>query len=202
MAGRRRFDSFATAGTILASSGRSASRGPVGSRPGHLTTHGGTMKIPSSTIIAAVLLLLGLGTPAVSRAFGVSGFGGKIGYVAPEDLDGTLTIGAHVELERPGSRLHLLPNLMYWSSDRVSDLNPNFDLYYHFNAEGLLTPYLGAGLGLHAVSVDDNSDLDLGANIFGGMRFPGPSTHYFIEGRYAATDFPHFALVGGMTFHP
>jgi len=41
------------------------------------------------------------------------------------------------------------PGFIYWASDGLSDVNPNFDLYYHFAPAGRVSPYLGGGAGLH-----------------------------------------------------
>lgn len=139
--------------------------------------------------------------PSTGFAFGLSGVGGKLGYTNPEDLDGTVTVGGHLEFEQSGSQLHLLPNLMYWNSDGMSDLNPNFDVYYHFRSEGHVTPYLGGGLGLHLRGTDGNSDTDLGANVIGGLRIPGAAHHYFVEARYTTSDVSQLGLLGGVTFH-
>jgi hypothetical protein len=140
---------------------------------------------------------------STSHAYGVSGAGGKLGMTNPEDHDQTMMVGGHVELEQSGTRVHLMPNLMYWHVNRTSDVNPNFDAYYHFGAEGTVTPYLGAGLGLNMMnnSATDRSKTDLGANLLGGLRFPGGGNHYFVEGRYTASDVPQVAVLGGVTFH-
>lgn len=137
-------------------------------------------------------------------AFGVSGIGAKAGIVDPESgIDITLQVGGFVELEQPGSRVHLLPSVFYWSSDNFSDVNPTFDVYYHFRPEGQVTPYVGGGLGVHFVHVDgiDESETDLGADLIGGVRFPGERMHFFLEGRYAATDISQVSALGGVTFH-
>jgi hypothetical protein len=155
-------------------------------------------------LVAGALCILSLTTVnAHADTWGMSGFGGKIGYASPEDLDGTVQFGAHIEFESPGNRFHILPSVLYWSEDRFSDFNPNLDVYYHFNPEGFVTPYLGAGLGMHLVGDDitDDSETDVGANIFGGLRIPASSSHYFVEGRYSASDISQFSILGGITLH-
>lgn len=158
-------------------------------------------------VVAFLCVCIGIGAtfarPTPANAFGMTGFGGKLGYVSPEDVDGTFTIGAHLELEQPGTRFHLVPGLMYWKSNNITDLAANADLYYHFSPEGVMTPYVGAGLGLNFFSNDSSNDTStkLGANLFGGIRIPASNMHYFLEGRYTASELSQFALLGGITFH-
>jgi hypothetical protein len=148
----------------------------------------------------AALIAATAAAPAAAQSFGFGGYGGKLGWVMPEGLDGTLAVGGHLEFERPGSRWHVQPSLHYWNENGFSNLNPNLDLYYHFNAERLMTPYVGGGVGLHVLAGDGGSDSDLGANLFGGLRFPGPATHFMLEGRFSVTDVSQFGILGGITF--
>ena len=162
------------------------------------------MRITFLSALLACMCLVGiLATPPPASAFNLTGFGGKLGYMTPENLDGTLAIGAHLEFEQHGTRVHLLPNLMYWKAGNLSDLSVNADLYYHFVGEGQVTPYVGAGIGANFFSDDrsNQSDTKLGLNVIGGFRIPAPALHYFLEGRYTASDFSQFALLGGITFH-
>ena len=156
-----------------------------------------------SSFLACICTVGILATPPPASAFGLTGFGGKLGYMSAENLDGTMAVGAHMEFEQHGTRVHLLPNLMYWKTGDVSDLSVNADLYYHFVGEGQITPYVGAGLGANFFSDDrlDQSDTKLGLNLLGGLRIPAPALHYFIEGRYTASDISQFGILGGITLH-
>ncbi len=151
----------------------------------------------------AAVLLVAAALPRSARALGYSGIGGKLGFADSENLDGTAALGVHAELARIGTRVHLLPNVMYWKVNGVRDVSPSLDLYYHFNPEGRVTPYVGGGLGLNFVHRErrDRSSTDLGMNLAAGMRFPGAASHYFFEGRYTASDINQFAVLGGVTFH-
>jgi hypothetical protein len=154
--------------------------------------------------VAAVSVLGIVLTPFPAGALGLAGIGFKTGYLDSDDVDGTLAISGHLEFEHPGSRLHVLPSLYAWSSDPITDINPNLDVYYHFSPEGTVTPYLGAGLGLHFLDVDlpgAGSETDVGGNFFGGVRFPMRSSHLFLEGRYAVSDVSQGSLLGGVTLH-
>ena len=152
-------------------------------------------------LAAATLAMALMAVPV--HAYEVSGMGGKLGYASPENLDGTASLGVHAELEKPNTHVHLLPNLMYWKVDRVRDVAPNMDVYYHFNPEGRVTPYLGGGLGVNFVhnSRVDRGSTDLGVNVMGGVRFPAATNHYFLEGRYTASDINQVSVLTGITFH-
>ena len=73
-------------------------------------------------------------TPAPVHAFGFAGWGGKLGYVSPENLDAR-SRSCSLEFAQSGSRLHLLPSVMYWNTNGLSDFSANGDLYYHFAPE-------------------------------------------------------------------
>ena len=150
----------------------------------------------------AFVLIASCAIPATSQAYRLSGGGGKLGYTNPENLDGTMTVGGQLEFENQ-SRLHLVPNVSYWKVDRVSDVNPNVDVYYHFSSQNRTSPYLGGGLGLNMRNseITDRSSTALNANLIGGIRFPGGENHYFLEGRFTASEMNQVALVGGITFH-
>ena len=148
------------------------------------------------------LALLALATwTSGAHAFGLSGIGGRLGTLDPEGRDGSLAAGAHLEFEQAGSRVHMTPGFLYWSNDGLSDFNPNLDLSYHFSPAGRVNPYVGAGAALHFYSNDGPGDpgTDTGANFFAGVLFPTPSSRFFIEGRYAATDRSQSSLFGGIT---
>jgi hypothetical protein len=154
---------------------------------------------------AALAVALTTATPTPAQAYGLAGVGFSGGFADPEDLDGALVIGGHLEFEERGSRLHLQPNLRYWSSGRVSDVNPNFDIYYHFGPAGSAAPFLGAGFGLHFLRIDrprfrDANETNAGLNLLGGVIFPGRSASFFLEGRLALTELDTTSIVGGVTF--
>jgi hypothetical protein len=156
-------------------------------------------------LAAAFVILFAGGGIDPANGFGLSGLGIRGGVLDPEDLDAALTIGGHLEFEERGRRIHLQPNLFYWSSDNVSDLNPNFDVYYHFAPARSVSPYLGTGFGIHFMSFDlprgmDDDETNAGLNLFGGVRFPGRSVDFFIEGRAALTEWDTTSITAGVTF--
>lgn len=141
--------------------------------------------------------------PVGASAFGLSGVGGSLGLVKADGVDNTGVFGGHMEFEEPGSRFHLMPSLLVWSNDGVRDVNPNFDFYYHFNPEGRVSPYLGAGAAVHAYHFNgsDTNSNDLGANMLGGVRFPMSGADLAVESRYAMSDRSQFTVMGRVTFN-
>ena len=156
-----------------------------------------------SVMLITLASMLWMSCPSVSRAYQMSGIGGKMGYTSPDGLDGTVMVAGQLEFQNE-TRVHLVPNLAYWKVDQVSDVNPNMDVYYHFQPESRTSPYLGGGLGLDVRNseIPDRSGTSLNANLIGGVRFPSGSNHFFVEGRFTASDESRLALVGGMTFWP
>jgi hypothetical protein len=137
-----------------------------------------------------------------AHGFGLTGGGGEVGVADPDGrVDGAAEFGAHLEFEDPGTKVHLKPNVNYWNEDGMSDFNPNFDVTYHFRPAKKVSPYAGAGLGVHAYDFDgpDDDETDLGANLIGGVTFPGESANFFVEGRYVASDISQVGVAGGVT---
>ena len=151
----------------------------------------------------ALLIPLLLGSPTTAAAFGLTGMDAKVGIVDPEGVDGTLAVGAGLNFQQAGSHVHLMPNAMFWSENGLSDVNTNFDASYHFEPAGRVSPYLGAGLGMHFYSSDGPGDpgTDIGPNFFGGITLPMSGATLYFEGRAAMTDRSEFGLLTGATFY-
>jgi hypothetical protein len=151
----------------------------------------------------ALAAFLTIGLPSHAGAYALGGVGPVIGAVDPDGSDGTVAIGANLDLDQADTQVHLRPNFIYWKENGLSDVNPNFDLYYHFAPAGQVSPYVGAGFGLHFYGTDGPGDpgTDPGANFFGGVLLPSRTMNLFFEGRYAATDRSQFGLFTGATFN-
>jgi hypothetical protein len=151
----------------------------------------------------ALLTGLLLSLPVSADAFHLTGVGPRVGMIDPEGTEGTMTYGAMLEFETGGTRFHLMPNLMYWSEDSVNDVNPNFDVMYHFSPAARIGPFAGAGLGMHFYDNEafDESNSDFGVNLFGGLRFPTSVATFTVEGRAVLSDVDQFGVISGATFN-
>lgn len=169
-----------------------------------------TSSHPRMLSLFALAVLLGLAValalllwPASAHGYELTGLGGSLGYATPQDLDGTAALGVHAVLEQPGTRLHLDPNMRYWSVDGIRDVAPNMDVTYHFGQERQPSPYLGGGLGVHFLHDRrfDRGENDLGVNAIAGVRFPTSAGRAFLEGRFTASDMNQVAVLTGITFN-
>ena len=159
-------------------------------------------------VLVVALMLFALAAPAATAraqtsSFTLSGLGGRVGLVSPEDLDSVLGVGFHLEFMRPGTHWHFSPEVRYWKDDPLSDTNLNLNAFYHFAESGRISPYLGVGAGVHIYSfdVDDvDGETEFGANLLGGVLLPvHEDAHVFLEGRYVITDLSQFDLLIGLT---
>ena len=156
-------------------------------------------RIPLAVAIVAVAFVLTSSAPSAS-AFGITGGGGRVGYLDPEDSDGGIALGAHMEMESAGSSWHLQPNILYWNGDPLSGFDGNVDALYHFGPTTKTVPYLGGGLGFSMVDHSDGeSQTDLGVNMFGGAMFPAGKNNLFLEGRYTFSEVNQASLLFGIT---
>lgn len=158
------------------------------------------LAMATALMMGAILMALAIPHPA--NAFHLVGVGPRVGFTDPDGVDNTVNVGGGLDFEQGGTRFHLVPSLLYWNEDGLSDVNPNFDAMYHFSPAGRVSPYLGAGLGIHAYSQDGPGDpgTDVGANLFGGLLFPSRGASFFVEGRGVIADRDQFGLLGGVNF--
>jgi len=92
--------------------------------------------------------------------------------------------------------------VMYWCKDQRTDFNTNVDVMYRVRSEDQVTPYVGAGVGMHLRGGPLASDqfTDVGMNLMGGVRFPARTAKIFVEGRHSVSDVSQTALLAGATF--
>src|SRR5215471_13901295 len=113
-----------------------------------------------------LVLLLALGTLSAQQAMaqadiGFKAIGGSVGYVSPENFDGTFGLGVFADLGHITPQIKLEPRIDYWSQSQeafgakasVHDISVGAHGKYMFDVTNpKLHPFAGAGLGLHFLS--------------------------------------------------
>jgi len=173
------------------------------------------------TLLAGVLL----STSAMAQAdIGFKGIGGAIGFVSPENINGTFSFGAFADLGSIAPKFRLEPRIDFWSHSEesfgakasINDLTFGARTKYMFEVQDpRFQPYVGAGLGLHfihgevstpagggfpAMSFSD-SQTKLGLDLGGGLMMPvNPMTNVMAEAWYGiVSDVNQFSLRLGIS---
>jgi opacity protein-like surface antigen len=124
--------------------------------------------------IATVALVLCYSSFAMAEAdIGFKGIGGKIGFVSPDNIDGTFGLGAFVNLGTFAPQVGFEATLDYWGSSSGSgSFSVDFrDIIFGARAKYLFKvnnekwkPYAGGGLALHLFN-SDTPAIDFGPPI-------------------------------------
>jgi opacity protein-like surface antigen len=154
---------------------------------------------------------------------GLKNIGVAIGYVSPENLDGTFSIGGFINHGTIAPRFGLESRVDYWgwsesfngTETSVRDIVIGARTKYHFEvANPKVQPYVGAGLGIHFINIEvnmpaqggfpamtvDASENKLGLDIGGGVAMPvSPRADFLGEAWYGiVSDMSQFSLRAGM----
>jgi outer membrane protein W len=125
--------------------------------------------------------MVGVQNASASSDIGWRSIGGDVGLVDPDNAGSTVGFGLFADLGTMATRLHLSPQLSYWSKSEnafgvdasVSDISLTARGKYMFAvSSGSFQPYAGAGLGLHFVT----AKVTIADQDFGGFIIPGMST--------------------------
>jgi len=182
-------------------------------------------------LLAVAVILLTVS--AVSSAqLALKGIGGALGFVtaslntggtSSESMSG-FAIAAHADLGEFTKDISLVPDVMYWSMSKdisgvtakFSDFAINANAHYNVAMEGMLKPYVGAGLGINFVSSTVTvpgflgfgggtltaSDTKIGINLLVGVNYKlNDMLTLVVEPRYVlSSDFNHLLIKAGVTY--
>ncbi|MBD3232928.1 MAG: outer membrane beta-barrel protein [candidate division Zixibacteria bacterium] len=174
-------------------------------------------------VVTLALFVLFVGIPAFSQSMiGLQAIGGKVGYVDPEDIDGTFGFGAIADLGTFMPQFGWEAEVTYWSTS-VGDLDfrdiaiVTSGKYSFPMPESKLAPFIGGGLGLHMLKAsfeyvdpftgqtveDDETDSKFGFHILGGTEMElSPMIDGFAEFRYTLVeDFNQIWLMAGIKYN-
>jgi opacity protein-like surface antigen len=175
-------------------------------------------------LVTVAFCTVGTQNAMAESNFGLQKLGVAVGFVSPEDLDGTISIGALADLGTLSPKFGMEAHLDRWSQSEeafgteasVSDLTLGMRGKYLFPVSNpKIQPFAGAGLGIHflhaevsvpamgpipGMSVDDSST-ELGLELGGGMTTNlSPRTDLRTELWYGFSDVDQFSMRVGMAW--
>lgn len=134
-------------------------------------------------------------------------------------------IGAHVDLGEFTKDFSLVPDITYFSASKdlgsgvtvkVSDFAINVNAHYNIAMEGMLKPYVGAGLGYNSFSTTvpgvqtifgtigggSVTDSRIGINLLAGVNYKlNDMLTVVVEPRYVlVSDYNYFDIKAGVTY--
>ncbi len=155
---------------------------------------------------------------------GFFGLGARVGFVKPEDIDGTFGLGLQVKLGTIIPALALEVFADYWSKSydvgvgdaSLSDIGIGAMVKYYFETKSNVKPYVGGGLGMQFISskVDmpaippfysggevSTSQSDIGIHLAGGMELPlADKLDGVAEFKYVLSDGNYLGIFGGIIY--
>ena len=175
-------------------------------------------------LLTLAIGLLGAPAAMAQSNLGLKGLGVAIGYVSPENFDGTLGFGVFADHGFLAPRWGLESRLDYWSQSEgaygveatVSDVVLGARTKYYFETKSTVRPFAGAGLGMHFLHSEvvtppqfgfpetrfEDSTTKLGLDLGGGIAAPlGPRTNFLGEVWYGiVSDVSQFSLRAGLSY--
>lgn len=161
-----------------------------------------------------------------SASAGIRAIGVNAGWVSPQDIDGTWTIGMSADIGMPMTNFYISPFVNYWTrSENFSDpFLGSSELSYsdvEFGGTAKLiiptsatnvTPFVGAGIAAHTISADVSvgglgsvsaSDTKVGYHVGGGLEFGAtPRMNIVGSGWYSMVqDFNQWSIRGGLSWN-
>jgi hypothetical protein len=177
-------------------------------------------------VIAIASSVLAAPSAMAESDLGLKDLGVAVGYVGPEDIDGTFSVGVFADHGTITPRIGLESRIDYWSQSEssfgaeasVRDIVLGTRGKYYFEvANPKIMPFLGAGLALHFVNAEvtipaqfgfpemtvEDSSTKLGLDLGGGLATPiGQSADLLGEMWYGiVSDVSQFSLRFGVAYH-
>jgi hypothetical protein len=178
-----------------------------------------------------LVLTLGASAASAQMNLGFKGVGVRVGYVEPENIDGTFAFGVFTDLGTFHPNVSFETYLDYWSKSMDAgsfgetsfrDIVLGAKVEYMFAlASPTVRPFVGAGLSLHFLHGEasiadmtygsltipgttiDSSDTKLGLDFGGGVRAGVSETVDIIgEAKFSlVSDINQFGISAGVLFH-
>jgi opacity protein-like surface antigen len=184
-------------------------------------------------IFGLLVVLSLMSVVSLSQGLGFKGVGGAIGFASisysgttsSESMSGFL-IAAHADLGEFTKDFSLVPDIQYFSTSKdlgsgytlkVSNFAINANAHYNLQMEGMLKPYVGAGLGYNSFSTTvpgvavpgygtvgggTATDSRFGINLLAGVNYKlNDMLTLVVEPRYVlVSDYNYFLIKAGITY--
>jgi len=153
-----------------------------------------------SLLALAILAVL----PATSFAGPFTAYGPQFGFSSSPDQ---FVIGGHLKWGGVAPQMDFVPSVDVAFGDNSTIVSMNGDFHYRLQTKTQWRPYLGGGIGLHFVSVDnvgtrrDNSDTQAGGQFIAGADVLAKSgSRFFTELKLGFSDSPDMKVMAGFNF--
>ena len=148
-------------------------------------------------IFFSVMGILFVVNQTMAQGLGFKGVGGRLSFVDPEAVSGTIGFGGHVDFGEIIKNLVLYPSFEYWSKSSFSVVSINGDIRYYFPTGGNVDFFAGGGLAILFGDIDTN----LGLDILGGADFPvSDNLVATAKIKFVISDVDALKITGGLTY--
>ncbi|MFQ5603199.1 MAG: hypothetical protein ACE5HS_08015 [bacterium] len=157
----------------------------------------------AASIFACTLIILAFAfNNSEAQSIGLTGVGGRLGFVDASRTNGTIILGVHAELGEIIENLALVPSIDYFSKHSVSYLSFNGNVRYYFPSSSHIDFFGGGGLALLRVDLPAGlgSDTSLGLNLLGGADFPVSDNLIATAQLIYNTEGDQIKILGGITY--
>jgi len=171
--------------------------------------------------VVAVLLAVSSTATYAQMQLGFNGVGGRLFFVKPSDVDGTIGLSGIADLGTLAPNMRLQGAIDFWSkSAKENGIGASFrDIalcaavqYMLGQATGVMQPYLTGGLGIHFLTADvdlgylgsaSDTSTKIGIDAGGGVMYQAaPNIDVVAEAKYRiVSDINQFAVFVGALFH-
>lgn len=143
--------------------------------------------------------------PATSLAQGFTAYGPHVGFSSGPDQ---FVIGGQLLMREVAPRLDFVPGVDLGFGDNSTLVSINGDLRYRLDTGTTWQPYVGGGVGLHFISVNnngpfgqDNSDTRAGGHLLFGADVANRNrSRFFLELKLGFSDAPDLKALAGWSF--
>ena len=153
-----------------------------------------------SLLALALLAVL----PAISLAGPFTAYGPEFGFTQSPDQ---FFLGGHLKWGGVAEQLDFVPGVDLGFGNNSTIISLNGDLHYRFATKTSWRPYLGAGMGIHFISTNNNGPTaDNGSSETGGHFIVGADvlakggSRFFTEMKLGFSNSPDMKIAAGFNF--